>query len=270
MSEHPAYRFIPATGPAALIAEGVWSLCLPAAPAPLSEAVAPDGCCEIVFHLGDPPGAGGGGSFERQPEAFVYGPLDRALILRRHSGLNMRAVRLTPWGIGALTRGARAMTGLAVSVRDALGDTGARLDEAARRQGTLEAFAMSAFALLLDRAARRDALPERALMGLMQSCAASTPPTLEALSGATGLTRRTLERRFSAMTGLPPGSWLRIRRFQQARTHVAGGHRALADIALEAGYADQAHMTREFQRYEAISPAALRRAQGSFAPLYGA
>jgi len=270
MTGQTAFRFIPATGPAALIAEGVWSLRLPAVTGPLIQAVAPDGRCEIIFHLGSPPGAGTRTGFERQPEAFLYGPLDRALVLRRERRLHMRAIRLTPWGIGALTRGAQAMAGLAVSIRDALADTGARLEEAAREHDALEMFANSAFALLLERASRLDALPPPAFIGLMQPPGLTSLPSLEALIEASGLTRRTFERRFAAVSGLAPGSWLRICRFQQARTQVVDGHHALADIALEAGYADQAHMTRDFQRYEAVSPAALRRERGSFSPIYAA
>ncbi len=247
-----------------MIAEGVWSLCLPDG-GPGVETIAPDGRCEIVIHLGEPPAARTGGGFDAQPDAFLYGPLDRALLLQRRTGLNMRAVRLTPWGIGMLTRGARAMTGLAVRLRDALGDTGARLEEEARNAETLDAFAATAFQLLLRHAARLDRLPARGLTALML---AEPVPDARSLADASGATRRTFERQFSAASGLTPAGWLRICRFQRARAQVISGVLPLAEIALDAGYADQAHMTRDFQRYEAVTPAALRRQQGGFDPIY--
>lgn len=268
MDGHAAFRFIPASGPAAMIAEGVWELCLPASAGPLTEAVAPDGRCEIVFHLGAPPAARQGQAFGPQPEAFLYGPLDRALVLRREAGLHMRAIRLTPWGIGMLTRGARAMAGLAVSIRDALGDTGARLEEAARQAVALDAFAAAAFSHLAGHAGRQDRLPERGLAALMLGAPDTMTCDARALAETSGFTRRTFERQFNAASGLTPGSWLRICRFQRARAQVISGIVPLAEIALEAGYADQAHMTRDFRRYEAVSPAALRRQQGGFEQIY--
>lgn len=252
-----------------MIAEGVWSLCLPG-DGPVVETIAPDGRCEIIIHLGAPPAARKGGGFATQPDAFLYGPLDRALILQRQAGLNMRAVRLTPWGIGMLTRDARAMTGMAVQLRDALGDTGARLEDVARQAETLDAFAGAAFQLLLRHAAGLDRPPARGLTALMLAEPAGPVPDAHSLADASGATRRTFERQFSAASGLTPGGWLRICRFQRARAQVISGILPLAEIALEAGYADQAHMTRDFQRYEAVTPAALRRAQGGFEQIYGA
>lgn len=269
MDTSTAFRFIPATGPAAMIAEGVWELCLPDGGSATTETIAPDGRCEIVFHLDTPPSAATGTGFERQPGAFLYGPLDRALILHRQGQLHMRAIRLTPWGIGTLTHGAQAMTGLAMHLRDALGDTGARLEEEARRPQSLEAFSAAAFTCLLRHASRLNRLPERALAALMLSAPDAPTSNAHSLAGASGFTRRTFERHFIAASGLTPGGWLRICRFQQARAQVTASGLSLAEIALDAGYADQAHMTRDFQRYEAISPAALRRTQGGFEPIYG-
>ena len=53
---------------------------------------------------------------------------------------------------------------------------------------------------------------------------------------------------------------LRFRRFL-SRIDEAGAAADLAGLAAEAGYADQAHLTRESTRLAGLTPAALARAR---------
>ena len=50
----------------------------------------------------------------------------------------------------------------------------------------------------------------------------------------------------------------RIARFRRAVRLVRGGGQPLAVVALDSGYADQAHMTRDFAAFGAPSPNRLR------------
>ena len=86
-----------------------------------------------------------------------------------------------------------------------------------------------------------------------------------------GIGDRQLRRRFGDAVGYGPKTLERILRFQQflalaavardERVSVGRGERAarpdLARLALEAGYADQAHLTRECSRLAGLPPAAL-------------
>lgn len=64
---------------------------------------------------------------------------------------------------------------------------------------------------------------------------------------------------FRHAVGLPPKVFARVARFQRVAEHLARGRPAsLADAALEAGYADQAHLSREFAALAGVSPAAYR------------
>lgn len=60
---------------------------------------------------------------------------------------------------------------------------------------------------------------------------------------------------FEARVGLKPKAFARVARFQRAlRVRAAG--RAWADVAACAGYADQAHLTRDFREFAGVTPAA--------------
>ncbi len=68
-----------------------------------------------------------------------------------------------------------------------------------------------------------------------------------------------LSRRFHQELGCTIGERIRARRIE----HVCGRLRSklpLSEIALEAGFADQSHMTRVFRQWMGVTPAAYRRA----------
>jgi AraC-like DNA-binding protein len=92
---------------------------------------------------------------------------------------------------------------------------------------------------------------------------------VSAVARALGVTTRTLHRELVAWTGLSPVLLARIFRFQAALARVKRESRPLALLAAETGYADQAHMARDFRGLAGVPPSALagspirsRRANG--------
>jgi hypothetical protein len=89
--------------------------------------------------------------------------------------------------------------------------------------------------------------------------------TREALECAAGqdwpfISHRTLQRHVFKATGVPPSVWQQLRRVRLAACKLLSESSvSLATLALEAGYADQAHMTREFRRRFGLTPGRLRR-----------
>ena len=79
--------------------------------------------------------------------------------------------------------------------------------------------------------------------------------TLDALAGASGLSRFQVVRGFARATGLPPHAYLLQRRVQLARQLVAAGT-PLAEVAARCGFADQSHLTRVFGRTFGLPPGA--------------
>jgi AraC-like DNA-binding protein len=85
-------------------------------------------------------------------------------------------------------------------------------------------------------------------------------PSLAFLAAEANLGRFQLLRSFAKCFGLTPHAYLMQRRADRARDLISAGQ-ALATAAVEAGYADQAHMTRDFRRRYGLTPAAFARSR---------
>lgn len=82
---------------------------------------------------------------------------------------------------------------------------------------------------------------------------------LAALAAAAGLSPYHFARVFRAAVGLPPHAYLLGVRVERARQALASGV-PVARAALDAGFADQAHLTRRFKATLGVTPGAYRRA----------
>ena len=83
-------------------------------------------------------------------------------------------------------------------------------------------------------------------------------PGVEGVAVRLGVRRRVLEQGFRHHVGIPPGTVARIARFQRGAGMLAG-RVALGRAAVECGYADQPHLTREVRAMSGCTPAELRR-----------
>jgi AraC-like DNA-binding protein len=79
-------------------------------------------------------------------------------------------------------------------------------------------------------------------------------PRIGALADRLGWSRKRLVARFREEIGLAPKPVARILRFRKATRLAAAGAPDWSDIAAACGYADQAHLAREFRRLAGASP----------------
>ena len=89
--------------------------------------------------------------------------------------------------------------------------------------------------------------------------AGTTDLTAEDLARPTGHSRFAVYRAFRAEFGMAPSDYQRQLRLRVARDLITAG-RPPAQAAAEAGFADQAHLTRWFLRAYGITPGVYRRA----------
>ncbi len=121
-------------------------------------------------------------------------------------------------------------------------------------------------------AARRLALFERALLsrlpvlrGIDPRIAALTRrlergAAVRDLVAESGASHRHFARGFRAAVGVTPRTYGRLARFEKLLAALHGAPaRSLAELAAAMGYADQAHMNREFRAFTGLTPGAYRR-----------
>ena len=125
-------------------------------------------------------------------------------------------------------------------------------------EGTLIARKSSMEAALLGRLAQ--ATPADHMMSAATHWLGRHPHgRTEHLSQSMGVSSRQLHRRFLAAVGYGPKLFHSVVRFQRLLNLLGPREspRSLAHAAADAGYADQAHMTREVQRFAGVTPTRL-------------
>jgi AraC-like DNA-binding protein len=206
--------------------------------------ILPDACVDIVF------GAG---------QLVVAGPATAAADVPATPGQGRYGVRFRIGSAGAA---------LGVPAHELL-DTGVPLEElwgrAARRlEGRIAAAGSDAEALAALIGGVGDRLPgprdgdplvRRAAVALVRDGV-----SLPHAGRIVGLGERQLRRRFERAVGYGPATLVRIQRFQRFLSLAERDPQAsIARLAFDAGYADQAHLTRECGRLSGVSPATLLR-----------
>jgi AraC-like DNA-binding protein len=84
-------------------------------------------------------------------------------------------------------------------------------------------------------------------------------PTLDELAALVDLHRSHVARAFRRLTGMTLGDYRRRLQVSKViRALSIGAERPLADLALDAGFADQSHMTRVIKRATGMTPGAYR------------
>ncbi|MNM64259.1 Arabinose operon regulatory protein [compost metagenome] len=88
----------------------------------------------------------------------------------------------------------------------------------------------------------------------------AAPPSLEALAAAVNLSPFHFARVFRRATGMPPHTWLMQQRIARARALLQSGCLPL-EVAMQLGFADQSHLSRQFKQVYGVGPGAYRTAR---------
>jgi AraC-like DNA-binding protein len=210
--------------------------------------VLPDGYAEIVFHAGAICLMEG----KPLPSPCVMTLLDRPVSLQADGPLDILGIRCFPWtvyallgvapGSGAIDLAGHSLAALQPVIAACL--LAGQLDEAID--------VLASYFLKSPRAI--DGLLARA-GGAMRDTGGTLP--VVQVAAAAHATVRTLERRFKHASGRTVKDVSGLMRFEQVRNRLwLQPDASLAALAQELGYADQAHLSREFRRYSGTTPSA--------------
>jgi AraC-like DNA-binding protein len=224
-----------------------WTLEIRGSERPHRQRILPDGCSDIVW-LGDAP-------------PIVVGPMTRPALSTSTEARTITGVRFRPeaaarmLGVPAneLTDQRMALDELPLWRRHVVTAASERLWEQRTAAGRIDVV-QSLIASRRNRIAPPDASVHHAISRLT----ADRPGEVGGLAREIGISDRQLRRRFLNAAGYSPKMFQRIVRFQKLLA-LATRHPAarLGDAAHAAGYADQAHMTREVGEFAGITPSAL-------------
>jgi AraC-like DNA-binding protein len=194
------------------------------------QQILPDACVDLIW-------AGG--------RLTIAGPDTRPRIVTLESGSRVVGVRLRPGAAGAiLGLPASELRDVSPDATEVLGrDVAAALLEELAGGSDPHALLLRAVQL---RGAELDPLVGAAVVALGRPRARVAPVAAEL-----GVSARQLHRRVSDAVGYGPKMLQRVLRFRRLQTLPPA---PLVELALDAGYADQAHMTAEVTHLAGISP----------------
>jgi AraC-like DNA-binding protein len=207
--------------------------------------VLPDACVDIVFINGDAP--------------VVVGPWTECFMADLPAGTTIVGVRFRP-GQAATLLGLPVCSLRNQSValrfisRNSAFDVFSRIADESSLSGK-----RSAIETGLLKCLGHSSPADRTVSAAIRWLARHPHGRVEQVSESVGISTRQIHRRFLEAVGYGPKMFQSIIRFQYILNLAGQTHnrQSLASLAASAGYADQAHMTREVHRFSGAQPTAV-------------
>lgn len=229
------------------------------------EPALPDGSPELIVSRADPfVHAAPDGTVTRQPATFLVGQITRPMLVRPTGRADLVAVRFESHAAAVLYRPMADLTDTWVNV-EALPDL-LRIGPASTLQESCttddpEAGILDWIRDLVGKAPPVDRTVADAVRAIRSS---HGMVELGNLCTELGLHPRTLQRRFLTEVGILPKQLARIARFQRVFGAWRSDPSSLARVAVECGYYDQSHLTRDFRELAGAPPAGFLSAVPEF------
>lgn len=227
------------------------------------ETILPDGCIELVLNFGAAFTQHGDGTRNVQPRNFLVGQMTGPIVISPTGPVQLIGIRFHPGG---------AVPFLRVPLHEVmdqvveLGSVSSELElgllRVASEPNTLpkKVKAIERYLTTLLRHSKNDLRMTKIAARIVESRGLVS---VDDLAGAAGISSRQLERLFLREVGLGPKLLGRIIRFQQVFRAVDRDSSEWAEIAIECGYYDQAHLIRDFNQFAQQTPAVLFSSQSA-------
>jgi len=222
--------------------EFIWTFAPARSEPTLLERTTPDGGVDIIVTRRENQFAG----------AVVRGPASRGVLIKIDAEIEYIGVRLRP----AMTRAVLGIDAIELSdsrigLRDI--DIGMTNAFAECREASIRAALYQVQAALLrnNSIGKSSAVADIAVPFMLK---AGGQCTVRQAAEELGWSERTLHRRMRTELGFPPKIFMRVIRLQRALHALTTLRSSAASAASTAGYADQAHMCREFLDLTSTTP----------------
>jgi AraC-like DNA-binding protein len=224
----------------------------------------PNGKVELLVNMGEPYRVVEGQGIEVLRAGCLSGMQSGPMVLEQPARQNVLGVRLRPAGAYALLAAPmREISGLVVDLDDAFGRAARELVEECQAASSVD----ERFRIATDWISRRLAQTRavRPEIAWSVACIERTRGrvSIAALRKQTGFSKARLATLFRDEIGLTPKRYARTVRFRHVLRMLQDGRASLADVALEAAYYDQPHMTAEFRALGGVTPRAFLAARHS-------
>ncbi|MFN8093827.1 MAG: helix-turn-helix domain-containing protein [Vicinamibacteria bacterium] len=224
------------------------------AEAPLPDAfqhsVPPDGAVSVASGPGGP--------------TLVLGPRTEPFRPQVWEGQLLYGARFWPGAAGAVLGDVSRLVNRVLPLVDVLREAEARRwSEALSDRPDDEAAVLQLDALCAPLVERSGPLDQPVIAAVLAIVEAPARTGVSALAAASGLSERQFRRRFVAAVGLTPKEFARVRRLRLSLLDALARREARwGDVAAAGGYADQAHLVREYRRLCGLRPQAFREHLG--------
>lgn len=223
------------------------------------EIILPSPYVELIFNFGQPHRVYTGPelqNYQEYAQAWLAGPQTRYLTIESQTS-HLLGARLKPGGAAALfSQPVSDFTDRVTPLAEVIGlaaVTQLHAELTAATPGPERFAVLDDFLQARLQPKRRGLALALAAVGRMQAAGGNL--NLAALSADLNVSHKHLIRQFTALIGLRPKQFARVLRFAALLPALAGdGLPDWAALAQAAGYHDQAHFNREFQRFAGLTP----------------
>ena len=235
-----------------------WRLC-DDTPSSTVRTIYLDGRCELVAHFAQPPRALHAHSgWQPQARQLFVAQQRGPVRLVAEGRLDCVGVRLRPAASAAVVEEPARWRDRVVDLAELDSELAARLASAAERFRTDPADAIF-WSLIESRVLSCD-IDERIEAAVDRLESDDGRARIESTAKLVGMSLRSFQTRFLACVGLSAKEFARLLRLQATIRALDAGEDALSQLALDAGFSDQAHATRELTRLTGVTPSRLRAA----------
>ncbi len=227
------------------------------------ERVLPNGQLQLIVHLDRRYGVVRDGVVEPCAALVMSGQQTQPLVVQAPDGVaTVVGVELTPEGAyRLLRRPLHDLAGCDVELGDLVGSAAGELADHCHAATDARACLSAAAAWIAGRLAQAPPVDPPIAWLADRIRRQRGHVVIGALREATGLSAARLAAGFREQIGVTAKTYARIHRFRHAAARLRAGGSPL-DVAVDAGYYDQPHLTAEFRELSGLTPAAFAASLG--------